>query len=114
MSQELPKADKAARRGGSALERGVRPGSTAARVLACVPAARPGLTAQSISDLACVSPALAHSHLMRLIERGRVARETMRSETTGMPAYGYFVADRPTTKRRPQDDEAFDCLDQEA
>jgi hypothetical protein len=51
---------------------------------------------------------------MRLIERGRVARETMRSETTGMPAYGYFVADRPTTKRRPQDDEAFDCLDQEA
>jgi len=63
-----------------------------ARVLAVVPPDPPGLTVASISDAAGISAALAHKHLMSLIKDGVVRRETIRSEHTGLPAFGYFLA----------------------
>ena len=62
------------------------------RVLAAVPAHPPGLTVASISDAAGISVGLAHKHLMTLVKDGVVQRETMRSEHTGLPAFGYFLA----------------------
>jgi predicted ArsR family transcriptional regulator len=63
-----------------------------ARVLDVVPPDPPGLTVASISDAVGISAGLTHKHLMTLIKDGVVQRKTIRSEHTGLPAYGYFLA----------------------